>query len=135
MIVMDANAALAIAMGLDVGDALSLLCNKDERIIAPSLFCAEVSHSLTKYIRGGYMESGEAVACGRDAVSLIDSFVDDGSLWIEATTESIRLGHSSYDMFYLLLARRECATLFTLDRRLQRLCEDNDVSCVCSIKA
>ena len=107
MIVMDANAALAIAMGLDVGDALSLLQEEDEEIIAPSLFTSEVSHALVKYVKGGYMETREAVACGRDALLLIDRFVDDAGIWIEATTESIRLGHSSYDMFYMLLARRE----------------------------
>lgn len=133
MIVMDANATLAVAMGLDVGDALMLLREEDEEVVAPSLLTSEVCHALTKYVRGGYMDAKEAIACGRDAIMLIDRFVDDTSLWIEATTESIRLEHSSYDMFYLLLARRECATLFTLDRRLQQLCADTAVDCVRTI--
>ncbi len=130
MIVIDANAALAVAMGLDVGDALMMLRSYDEKIIAPSLVKAEVAHALTKYVRGGYLETGEAVACGRDALLLVDEFIDDGSLWVEAVSESIRLGHSSYDLFYLLLARRECAVLFTLDRKLQRLCERERISCI-----
>lgn len=133
MIVMDANAALAVAMGLDVGDALALLREEDEEVVAPSLLTAEVCHALTKYVRGGYMDAKEAIACGRDAIMLVDRFVDDASLWIEAATESIRLEHSSYDMFYLLLARRECATLFTLDRKLQQLCADIPVDCVHTI--
>ena len=130
MIVMDANAALAIAMGTDTGEALSLLQCAEEEVIAPSLINAEVAHALTKYIRGNHIPSDEAIACGRDALAIVDRFVDDSSLWIEATTEAIRLDHSSYDMFYLLLARREGATLFTLDRRLQSLCESHGVNCV-----
>lgn len=70
MIVMDANAALAVAMGLDVGDALTLLRDEDEEIIAPTLLTAEVCHTLSKYVQGGYMEVRDAVDCGRDALSL-----------------------------------------------------------------
>ena len=47
-----------------------------------------------------------------------------------ASTESVRLEHSSYDLFYLILARREGATLFTIDRKLQDLCARNGVNCV-----
>ncbi len=57
-------------------------------------------------------------------------FRDDASLWTEALTESLRLDHSSYDLFYLVLARREGATLFTLDRKLQKLCDKNGVNAI-----
>ena len=130
MIVMDASASLAIAMGIDAGNALDMLHNEDEAILAPSLIKAEVAHALTKYVRGGYMDAEEAVNCGRDALMLVDEFVDDDALWVEAVTESLRLDHSSYDLFYFVLARREYATLFTLDRKLQRLCEKNGVNCI-----
>lgn len=120
--------------GLDVGDALTLLHDEDEEIVAPTLFAAEVCHALSKYVHGGYMEVRDAVDCGRDALSLVDRFVDDGVLWVESLSEAVRLDHSSYDMFYLLLARRECATLFTLDRKLQDLSSRCGVNCVCSIK-
>lgn len=98
MIVMDANAALAVAMGFDVGDALTLLRDEDEEIIAPTLLTAEVCHALSKYVRGGYMEVRDAVDCGRDALSLVDRFVDDSALWVESLSEAVRLDHSSYDM-------------------------------------
>lgn len=130
MIVMDANAALAIAMGVDVGDALSLLKHEDEEIIAPSLINSEVTHALSKYIQGDYLSLEDATACGRDALLLIDRFIDDSLLWVETLGESIRMNHSSYDMFYFLLARREGATLFTLDQKLQKLCAKNGVNCI-----
>ena len=40
------------------------------------------------------------------------------------------LRHPVYDMLYFVLARRNAATLFTLDRKLQQLCLDNGVDCV-----
>lgn len=130
MIVLDANAAFAISMGLPEGNALSTLLLEEEEIIAPRLLCAELTHTLAKYVRGNYMNAEEAAVCGRDALLLIDRFVDDSSLWLEAMNESIRLDHSSYDMFYYILALRENATLFTLDRRLQDLCAKTGVNCI-----
>ena len=130
MIVLDTNAAVAIAMGTDLGDALVMLRNPDECVIAPSFMHAEVAHVMSKYVRGGYLEVSQAVDCARDALLLVDEFRDDASLWTEALTESLRLAHSSYDLFYLVLARREGATLFTLDRKLQKLCDKNGVNAV-----
>lgn len=130
MIVIDANAAIAIALGTVYGEGLKQLRLEDERIAAPSLLCAEVSHAMTKYVRGGYLTAAEALDCGRDAISLVDDMRDDGDLWAEALTESVRLEHSSYDLFYLVLARREGATLFTIDRKLQDLCARNGVNCI-----
>ena len=128
MIVLDANAAIAIALGTTDGTALEMLQDPGELIIAPALLHSEVAHAMVKYVRGGYLETDQTLAVARDAVALVDEYRDDALLMTEAMTESIRLEHSSYDLFYLILARREGATLFTLDRRLQELCENNGVS-------
>ena len=117
----------ALSQGKDNG-------NKTAPFYHAALLTAEVCHALSKYVRGGYMEVRDAVDCGRDALSLVDRFVDDSALWVESLSEAVRLDHSSYDMFYLLLARRECATLFTLDRKLQDLSSRCGVNCVCSIE-
>lgn len=130
MIVIDANAAIAIALGTVCGEGLKQLRLEDERIAAPSLLCAEVSQIMAKYVRGGYLTAAEALDCGRDAISLVDDMRDDEDLWAEALTESVRLEHSSYDLFYLVLARREGATQFTVDRKLQDLCARNGVNCI-----
>lgn len=130
MIVIDANAAIAMALGTVYGEGLKQLRLEDERIAAPSLLCAEVSHAMMKYVRGGYLTAAEALDCGRDAISLVDDMRDDEDLWAEVLTESVRLEHSSYDLFYLVLARREGATLFTVDRKLQDLCARNGVNCI-----
>ena len=121
MIVLDANAAIAMALGSEYGRALEGQLLEGETVLAPALLFSEVTHGLVKYVRAGCLGQEEAVACGRDAVGLVDRFCDDGELWIEAMGESVRLGHSSYDLFYVVLARRTGATLFTLDKKLQDL--------------
>lgn len=131
MIVLDCNAAINMAVGTSEGEALrSLLIEGGGRVCSPALFCAEVAHVLEKRVRGGYVTTEEARKMGRACLAFVDELVPDAELWEEALSESIRLGHSSYDMFYLVLARRNAAQLFTLDRKLQQLCLDNGVNCV-----
>ena len=130
MIVLDVNAAIAMLFNTEEGGALLWLKLESEETIAPSLFFAELAHVLPKYSRQQGFTPEEARDLAVDAAALVDRFVDDSELWMEAMGEAMRLGHSSYDMFYLVLARRQGATLFTLDRKLQRLCAKAGVSCV-----
>lgn len=130
MIVLDANAAVAMALGAEEGDALKMLRLVSEPVAAPQIMHAEVAHALSKYVRGNYLSTSEALACGKDALLLVDTFYEDASLWAEALTESVHLGHSTYDLFYFILARRLGATLFTLDKKLQNLCAENSVNCI-----
>lgn len=130
MIVLDCNAALAMAAKNDEGKAFSMLALEGERIIAPDIIYSEVAHALVKHVRGGYESLDDAVLLGSGALGLVDEIVPGRDLWLEATAESVRLGHSSCDMMYFVLARRNAATLFTLDRKLQQLCLDNGVNCV-----
>lgn len=67
-------------------------------------------------------------------LALVDEFHPIADLQTEALRESIRLDHSTYDLFYFVLARRTGATLFTLDRSLMRLCQQHGVDCVGEIE-
>lgn len=130
MIVLDCNAAIAIAMGTEYGNALSSLMLTGEKVIAPKQFCTELTHSLVKYVRGGYRDEVGAADLGERALGLVDEFYDDIELWREVLSESVRLNHSSYDVYYLVLARRTGATLFTLDKALSALSEQAGVNCI-----
>lgn len=130
MIVLDCSAAIAMALGSDEGRALDTLVSTDEEIIAPALFHSELAHVMCKYVQMGWLGKRDAIEKGGYALELVDRFVDDGQFWPEAMTSSLELNHSSYDMPYFLLARRTGSTVFTLDRKLQRLCLDNGVDCL-----
>lgn len=130
MIVLDCSAAINMLVETPEGKGLAALLLEGEAVISPTFFCAEVTHVLEKRVRGGYSDKKEALAMGCMCFALVDEFVPDASLWEEVLSESLRLEHPSYDLFYFVLARRRGATLFTLDRRLQELCLDNGVDCM-----
>ena len=130
MIILDCSAAIAIVRKIPEGQALSQLVSDDEKIIAPNLFYAELGNSLFKYARAGEIEESKVGAAIRAAENLVDGFRSEEDFLTEAVAEAVRLNHSVYDMLYFVLARREAATLLTLDQKLQNLCLDNGVNCV-----
>jgi predicted nucleic acid-binding protein len=130
MIVLDCDAAVALVLGNDDGKALAGLMNENELVICPQLFFAELINALSKYIRAGKLDIDVASSLLQKATSYVDEFVDMRENYNEALDEGVRNSHSTYDMFYLTLARRNGATLFTLNRRLIALCEKLGVDCV-----
>lgn len=133
MIVLDCNAAFAIATGQEEGRALEGLMLEGERIIAPQLTINELANTARKYVRGNMLSREQALESVRNILGFISEFVPADSYWEEVFSEAIRLDHSPYDVFYFVLARRTGSTLFTLDKRLQELCLDNGVNCISSI--
>lgn len=130
MLVLDASAAVAMVLDTPEGRALRELVLKGERTGAPRLFCVEVTNALWKYANAGVIDSASAKALTKAALSLIDEFYGEHDLAVEVLAEALRLRHSTNDIFYLVLARRLDATLFTLDKKLRALCEETGVSCV-----
>lgn len=130
MIVLDCNAAIAIFNGSDEGKALRLLMHDGEKAIAPDIFKVEAANVLRKYSQAGGIDPRSEKESLVDMIDMIDDFHSIDSLIFEAYRESIRLKHPIYDMLYFVLARRTMSTVFTLDKRLQRICLENDVQCV-----
>ncbi len=130
MAVLDCSAAVCLALEGPESESLSDLMLSGETIIAPDLYVAEVTHTMQKYVRAGVLTKDGALERAKQCVELVDRLVPARDLYIETLSEALRLGHSSYDIFYLVLARRTASALFTLDRRLQNLCLKNGVSCV-----
>lgn len=130
MIVLDSSAACDIARQTEESLAFCSLMLADEQVISCDLLRAEAVSVFRKLCRRGVMNREEAQECFVDSVAYVDKYYSIQELQDEVLSESIRLDHSSYDMFYFVLARRFGATLFTLDRKLIRLCEEQGVQCV-----
>lgn len=130
MIVLDCDAAVAIARKTVEGNALRGLMLKDEEVVSPDLFISEATSAIAKYVKAGFMSVDLANDYLENIIGLVDEYVDMRINYIEAFDEGIRHNHSVYDMYYLTLARRNGATLFTLDRRLIALCEELKIDCV-----
>ena len=129
MLVLDSSAAVELVFERPKSAVLRALSCKGERVIAPELYLAEMTHVIEKYVRGHYIDASSGVLLLDKALHLVDEFIPMSELVNEVFTESLRLGHSAYDVFYFVLARRNAATLCTLDQRLQQLCLKNGVNC------
>lgn len=130
MVVIDASAAVAMAKNSEEGQAMrSLLC-KPERIIAPRCFLEEMANVAWKYVAIGDLSEEDAMGLFWEASELVDYYADTESLLTEAIHEAMIHHHSVYDMIYFVLARRNAATLFTLDEKLRAICVSSGVNCI-----
>ena len=126
--VLDTCAAFEIAFH---GPKYSLFMNQvagAEKVIAPTLFDSEVTNVLWKYARNGAIDEENARKTLAYLLQMVDEYSDTSELAIEALHEGIRLGHSIYDMFYLVLARHNGATLLTTDKKPKALAKTMGVS-------
>ena len=105
----------------------------EEEVIAPSLYSIEAVNVAWKLVHRAVMEKGEAKGLIQDALALPDRLVPADDMLVEAFALAVSLDHSVYDMLYLVLARRNDATLMTGDKRLQALCLDAGVSCITEV--
>ena len=126
--VLDTCAAFEIAFH---GPKYSLFMNAvagAEKVIAPTLLDSEVTNVLWKYARNGAVDEENARKTLAYILQIVDEYTDTSELAIEALHEGIRLGHSIYDMFYLVLARHNGAALLTTDKKLKALAKSLGVS-------
>ena len=118
--VLDASAAIELILSRPAAEELSELVAKAELILAPDLYVAEVSNALWKHaIASGDSEGYTELL--DDAVALTDELIDSVSLYREAFALSTQHQHPVYDSLYLVVARRNSATILTVDRRLRSL--------------
>lgn len=133
MIVLDCCAAVDIVRGTPRGLALKPLLLEGDVIITSELYCAELAHVFQKYVTESMLDKVQALALIENAIELVDEFVPLRENYIEAFHQAVISGHSSYDMFYLTLARRNAALLVTLDKKLSSLCDELGVDCLYEI--
>lgn len=77
----------------------------------------EVANALWRLQRAGQLEASGLQQRLIRAADLVDHIEPDRTLLAEAT----HLDHPVYDCLYLVLARREVASLLSADRRLLEL--------------
>lgn len=133
MIVLDASAAIAMVSGAPEGEAFRALVLEGEWILAPEFFKYEVLNVIRKYVQGGYVTQETARRWYAAAEILVDEFQPLGDMAVEVLGESLSTGHPSYDLAYLVLARRTGSTIFTLDKRLADVCMQRGVDCASKV--
>lgn len=121
IVVLDANAGIEIALDREKAKLLNVFIERSDKVISSDLYKAETTNVIYKYVKAGLLNKDQAIEKSLLCDFLIDEFVDISVNKEEALMESIRTGHSSYDLLYLTLARRTGGRLISLDKRLNRL--------------
>jgi len=109
---------------------LQQLILPEEEIIAPNLYKIEATNVAWKYTNAGILPKQQAKDLLDDVLSIPDIYIDCTDMISETFALAETTGHSAYDCFYLVLARRHDAALFTADKKLQQLCETLHIECV-----
>lgn len=120
-VVIDASAAGGIVLAVPGAEEFSASLEQAALVTAPDLFIAEISNALWKYRKAELLPMARCQQALEQAISLPDRLESSAALYLEAFALSCRHLHPVDDTLYLVLARRNNATLLTLDRRLAAL--------------
>lgn len=121
--VLDASAAVRLILGDPAAAAMAEQICEAAVVMAPELMLTEVANTLWKLQRAGHLADLDPQQLLAEARDLVDRVEADRHLQAEALALACHHDHPVYDCLYLALARREAATLISLDLRLQQLAE------------
>ncbi len=118
ILILDASAATEIVLQRKRYKNFETYLIEAEWIISPGLFIAEISNVFWKYHKLADLPMEQCEKAVEYAISLPDEYCDDQTLYREAFSLGCQIGKPIYDMFYLVLARRNSGHLLTLDKSL-----------------
>ena len=119
-IVLDASAALEVALNRTRAAELSAHLDGADGVLAPELFVPEVVNAIWKLHHFGNLSLSACDGALEVLLEFVDTLVSCKELYHEAFLLSRTIRRPAYDMFYLALAKREDAALMTLDRALRK---------------
>ena len=120
-VVLDANAAIEVALEGKAARELSAVLAKSDEVIAPELLVPEVVNAIWKYHQFAEFDLDKCEKTLDLAVALVDRLISHREIYRDAFALSrAQKTRAAYDMFYLALALRENAVLLTLDGTLKK---------------
>ncbi len=128
--VLDASAAIELVLHREQSEKFATCIAAADWVITPTLFIAEVTNIFWKYQKLADFPFAVCEKGIEQAVSLPDDFVNERELYREAFKLACNLSHSVYDMLYLTVARRNNATLLTMDKKLLKTAQKCSVEII-----
>ncbi len=126
-LVLDTSAAIGLVMRSPGWERIEKAVAEAEWIEAPDLLIAEASNACWKYHKHGGLSVEKCERVLEDAIAIPDEFVPASDLHREAFAMAVAGQRPAYDMFFLVLARRNNATLASLDKSLLAFAAKHDV--------
>lgn len=119
--IVDASAAVEIALEKDQAIKFKKALAMSEMVLAPDLFISEVTNVFWKYRTLTDISDSQCIEGIQFCIELVDDYINTRDLWREVYSQSVAEKHSVYDVFYLIIARRNSAQLVSCDQKLNRL--------------
>jgi predicted nucleic acid-binding protein len=130
IIVLDTSAAAEIVLQRENSVSLGKNIVQAEWVITPTLFISEITNVFWKYYVFKDMPLELCEQAIDRAVSLPDEFVSEKDLYKEAFSLGCLTQKPIYDMYFLVLARRNNAYLMTMDISLKKIAKKNSIRLV-----
>ena len=130
IIVIDTSAGIEIVLKRSKSSVFNQMVLSARKVITSDLYKIEAANVIWKYVKANLLEKNKANRTLELTQGLVDEFIDISENNEEAMNESIRTGHSTYDLLYFTLARRYGASLMTLDAKLKELAENSGIDVI-----
>ncbi|MEL6759688.1 MAG: type II toxin-antitoxin system VapC family toxin [Myxococcota bacterium] len=129
MLVLDASAAIRVGMSTAKAALVEAVRDANE-VVVPSLFDFEVTNVAWKYGALSDWPSEDCLTLVEDVLAIPDRRVNGAELSAEVLSLGLRKKQATYDLFYVVLARRNTAALATADAKLRKLCKSLGVNAI-----
>ena len=130
IIILDTSAAIEIVLQRKMGAALAKHIADADLVMSPRLFIPEITNVFWKYHMFSDMPMDICEMCIEKAIAIPDEYVEEMELYKEAFALGCLSQKPVYDMFFLVLARRNSAHLLTLDKSLKQIAKKYAVSVI-----
>jgi predicted nucleic acid-binding protein len=130
IIVIDSSAGIEIVLERSKSSVFNQKILSARKVITSDLYKIEVANVIWKYVKANLLDKNKANKTLELAQGIVDEFINISENNEEAMNESIRTGHSTYDLLYFTLARRYGASLMTLDAKLKELAENSGIDVI-----
>jgi len=128
IIVLDASGAVEIALkNLNAQYFLEIVKSSDV-VISPDIYISEITNVFWKYKKYKQFNDDLCIKGIEFCINLVDDFLPSRELWREAFFEGVKNGTSTYDMFYLIAARRNSGKILTIDKELKAIATKEGLS-------
>ncbi|MCB0629272.1 MAG: type II toxin-antitoxin system VapC family toxin [Saprospiraceae bacterium] len=127
-VVLDASAALEVVLVREKAKMLSVFVEQADQIFAPELLLLECGNALGKYIIFGGLSQKQAEERLRDIPLFITDWEKLPAIYEAAFRLAVDQKISIYDACYLVIAIRQKGMLLSLDKKLNRVAAEMDIS-------
>jgi predicted nucleic acid-binding protein len=124
IIVLDASAAIEIALKRELSNRFRELLRNSDLVLAPDTFPSEITNVFWKYASFSDMPLEQCEKGIDYCIDLIDDYIETKTMCREVFSESIKNNHVSYDLFYLVIARRYNASILSRDNKMKKIAKD-----------